>query len=161
MAWNKKGVSPLIATLLLIGFAIALGTVVMSWGRSYIEDRAEFVGNPEFSGCANVQLKLITVSGKLQACYDKKQIQFIVENSPYVSIKNLQVQVIGTNGVETLENILKEPLKRAHALKINMNYQNIGTPIKVKLIPIININNIELFCEETSLVIEDALHPCE
>ena len=30
---NKKGVSPLIATILLIAFAVALGAVVMSWGR--------------------------------------------------------------------------------------------------------------------------------
>ena len=29
---NKKGISPLIATVLLIGFAVALAAVVMTWG---------------------------------------------------------------------------------------------------------------------------------
>jgi FlaG/FlaF family flagellin (archaellin) len=30
----------LIATVLLIAFAVALGAVVMNWGRSYVEDTA-------------------------------------------------------------------------------------------------------------------------
>jgi flagellin-like protein len=34
---NKKGLSPLIATLLLVIFAIALGSIVMSWGKEYVE----------------------------------------------------------------------------------------------------------------------------
>lgn len=39
---NKKGVSPLIATVLLIAFAVALGAIVMNWGRSYVEDTQDF-----------------------------------------------------------------------------------------------------------------------
>ncbi|MFC1728027.1 archaellin/type IV pilin N-terminal domain-containing protein [Nanoarchaeota archaeon] len=34
---NKKALSPLVATLLLVVFAIALGSVVMSWGKAYVE----------------------------------------------------------------------------------------------------------------------------
>lgn len=34
---NKKALSPLVATLLLVIFAIALGSVVMSWGKEYVE----------------------------------------------------------------------------------------------------------------------------
>ena len=39
---NKKGVSPLIATVLLIAFAVALGAIVMNWGRGYVEDTQDF-----------------------------------------------------------------------------------------------------------------------
>ena len=42
---NKKGVSPLIATVLLIAFAIALGTVIMNWGRG------ELYSTPVYDGC--------------------------------------------------------------------------------------------------------------
>lgn len=31
MRMNKRGISPLIATILLVAFAVALGAVVMSW----------------------------------------------------------------------------------------------------------------------------------
>ena len=32
----KKAVSPLIATVLLIAFAVALGAIVMNWGESFV-----------------------------------------------------------------------------------------------------------------------------
>ncbi len=35
---NKKALSPLIATLLLVIFAIVVGAVTMSWGKNYVED---------------------------------------------------------------------------------------------------------------------------
>ncbi|MBW2974327.1 hypothetical protein KY366_01285 [Candidatus Woesearchaeota archaeon] len=34
---NKKALSPLIATLLLVVFALVIGTITMNWGRLYIE----------------------------------------------------------------------------------------------------------------------------
>ncbi len=33
---NKKAVSPLIATVLLIAFTVALGAIVMNWGESFV-----------------------------------------------------------------------------------------------------------------------------
>lgn len=35
---NKKGISPLIATVLLIGFTVALVFVVTTWGSGYLKD---------------------------------------------------------------------------------------------------------------------------
>ena len=37
---TQKGVSPLVATVLLIGFVIAVIVLVMLWGKNYIEERA-------------------------------------------------------------------------------------------------------------------------
>ncbi|MEM4245399.1 MAG: archaellin/type IV pilin N-terminal domain-containing protein [Candidatus Nanoarchaeia archaeon] len=36
----KRGISPLIATVLLIGFVIALLLLIMLWGKNYIEELA-------------------------------------------------------------------------------------------------------------------------
>lgn len=41
---NKKGISPLIATVLLIGFAVALAAVVMTWGLDFIRSTTDNVG---------------------------------------------------------------------------------------------------------------------
>lgn len=38
---NKKGVSPLVATLLLVAFALVVGAVTMTWGKNYIEKAQE------------------------------------------------------------------------------------------------------------------------
>lgn len=35
---NKRGISPLIATVLIIGFTVALAAVIMVWGQGFIKD---------------------------------------------------------------------------------------------------------------------------
>jgi len=34
---GKKALSPLVATLLLLAFALVIGTATMNWGKSYVE----------------------------------------------------------------------------------------------------------------------------
>ncbi len=34
---SRKAISPLVATIILLAFAVALGSVVMSWGKGLIE----------------------------------------------------------------------------------------------------------------------------
>lgn len=41
MASNKKGISPLIATVLIIGFTVALAAVIMVWGQGFIKGMQE------------------------------------------------------------------------------------------------------------------------
>ena len=38
---GKRGLSPLIATVLLVAFSIALGSVIMSWGKNLVETNAD------------------------------------------------------------------------------------------------------------------------
>jgi flagellin-like protein len=40
----KRGISPLVATVLLIGFVIVLLIIIMLWGRGYIEEIKEKEG---------------------------------------------------------------------------------------------------------------------
>ncbi|MDD5178623.1 MAG: hypothetical protein PHT54_05095 [Candidatus Nanoarchaeia archaeon] len=55
MRLNKKGISPLIATVLIIGFTVALAAVIMTWGQKFTKDIQE--QTEETSGsqitCAN------------------------------------------------------------------------------------------------------------
>jgi hypothetical protein len=34
---NKKALSPLVATILLVIFSLAIGTITMNWGKNYVE----------------------------------------------------------------------------------------------------------------------------
>ncbi len=34
---NKRGISPLVATLLLVAFSLLIGAITMTWGKSYVE----------------------------------------------------------------------------------------------------------------------------
>lgn len=44
---NKKALSPLVATILLVVFALVIGTITMSWGKAYVEKAEE---KPEEEG---------------------------------------------------------------------------------------------------------------
>ena len=44
---SKKGISPLIATVLLIGFTIVLAALVMRWGGQFVQ------GTTQSTGCAS------------------------------------------------------------------------------------------------------------
>ncbi len=60
MNMNKKGVSPLIATVLIIGFTIALAALIMTWGTSFIKKTQQDVetGAEAQLQCARVDLEI-------------------------------------------------------------------------------------------------------
>ena len=39
--FNKRGISPLIATVLIIGFTVALAAVVMTWGTGFVRSTTD------------------------------------------------------------------------------------------------------------------------
>jgi flagellin-like protein len=55
---NKRGISPLLATVLLIAFAIALGALVLNYGENFVmETSAEpMVGAECPYGCQPVEM---------------------------------------------------------------------------------------------------------
>ena len=58
---NKKGISEQIATVLLIGFVIALLVFVILWGRNYIQEKAEKQGKlaEKQLECENIQFEVV------------------------------------------------------------------------------------------------------
>lgn len=96
---NKKGVSPLIATVLLIAFAVALGAVVMNWGR-----------NIEFSKpidkCVGVEIKVREVNN-YNVCYsilgDNAFINFVIDNTGKQDLSGLSLWVAGEKGTKLFE----------------------------------------------------------
>jgi len=58
---NKKGISEQIATVLLIGFVIALLAFVILWGKNYIQEKAEKQGKlaEKQLECENIQFEVV------------------------------------------------------------------------------------------------------
>ena len=149
MSWNKRGVTPLILTFLLISFAVAVGVVVMNLGRAQVEEAAE---------CAvNVNLHFAAVSGENQLCYDSanRRLSFTVENGVNIKVEGLIVNLIGTEKAETFE------LNEAKMIKAGTYVANIpfdrttGGEIKqLKITPKIKPLEEEIICQEQALVLE-------
>jgi len=63
MTHNKRGISPLIATVLLIGFTVALAAVLMTWGLDYIRSTTKQVGSQteEYLRCTDLAFEITNV----------------------------------------------------------------------------------------------------
>lgn len=104
---SKKGVSPLIATILLIAFAVALGSVVMNWGLNLNLGKST-------DKCRNVEIRLRNID-VAEACYGgfgpNGYINFIIDNTGSVDISGLAIWIVGDKGTSLfdLDNI---PIKK-------------------------------------------------
>jgi uncharacterized membrane protein len=81
---EKKGMSPLMSTILLLVISILIGIAVMTWGRSYVEQAAVNVAsaNP-------VQKEIpVTVLQDLQGRLDRGEIT----QEQYSKIKEVLIQ---------------------------------------------------------------------
>ena len=154
---GRKGISPLVATVLLVAFSVALGALVMSWGQDYIEEKAEFVkGMHEVkSGCDLAQLNIIKIGGVPQICINDNKIQVWFDNGPDIPINGVHARVVGTTGVSVQENILKAVLPKENAVKASFFVEPIGKIRQVKFTPKVFLIDKDYFCSEQAITVEN------
>jgi hypothetical protein len=93
---NKKGVSPLVSTLILLVFATGLGAVVMSWGSSY--ERIEI--NEE---CKKTTLEIIEIQGLAHACLKEGNIYYTLQNTGENNINEYRITLLGSNQIQNID----------------------------------------------------------
>ena len=147
---NKRGIAPLLATVLLIVLAVGLGVVVMNFGRAQIETSAR---------CAvNVGLEIVELNLEQQLCFDKfeNNIFFIAENGPNVDLTGLRMRVIGEEAV-LVRDLEGSAIAKAGTLLKNVNYDyaTYGDAKQFKLTPKVRLYNEEVICSEQSVVVEN------
>ncbi|MBI4150274.1 hypothetical protein HY488_02625 [Candidatus Woesearchaeota archaeon] len=107
---SKRALSPLIATVMLIAFAVALGAVVMNWGKGYIEESGVLPegeielapATPPAAPCEQaIQLQVLTIAGRQDICFDTATnvLNYRFENNGQVAIEGGKMQVIGATDV--------------------------------------------------------------
>lgn len=150
---NKRGISPLAATVLLIAFSVSLGAVVMSWGETYVEQKAEFVqGVREVqSGCDAATISVVSINGVPQICHTGTVFEAIVDNGPTVDLYDLHARVVGSDGIYNKESTLEAPVAKNDAAKIRFAYNNVGTVRSLKLTPKIMSGDKVIFCTKAAV----------
>ncbi len=142
---NKKGISPLISTLLLIFFAIALGLVVMSWGKtSQIQEQP--------ASCEDLSLSLVSLPDMPDACYKDGNLRYTIENSGYASVDGLKVFIL-SDEIERVEQ--DKFIMPADMEIIDTSYSSQSQIIKLKITPWIRTNGEKEFCSKKGVEIEN------
>ena len=154
---DRRAITPLVATILLVAFSVGLGALVMSWGEEYIEAKAEFVqGTAEVkSGCDAAKIDIIKIGGQSQICVAPEGIQLWIDNGPDIDLYNIHARMVGQNGVDVREEILTEPLLKANAAKTFVPYNRaIGPILQLKLTPKIWTGKEVVICSQSSVTVE-------
>lgn len=152
---NKKGVSPLLATFMLIIVAIGLGVVVMNFGRAQIEVAAQ---------CAvNIGLQVVQLNDKPQVCFDraKSQLFFIVENGRQIPVESIKLRIIGEKQVLN-EPVAESSIERLGTLLKNYPYDlaAYGEIRQVRFTPEVTLYDEKIVCTEQAIAVED-IRDCE
>jgi len=106
MQLYKKGVSPLIATVLLISFAVALGSVILNWGQVPVSTEDDM--------CTGLQIS-VEKKNDVELCYFTEggatQLRFTIENIGSKNLDGLGVWIVGQKGTKfvDLDDLVVEP----------------------------------------------------
>lgn len=158
---SKRGVSPLIATVLLIAFSVALGAVVMNWGKGFITDQTEYVDAKtqiQLSCSIDVIIDFLEISDSKQVCYNSSEgaVYFTIDNQGASNVSGISIQVINSNkdtfGNESIYNLVSGAAQR-----YRINDTNMGVAEYVALTPMITTpgTTTRQVCTNNKIILED------
>lgn len=152
---EKTTISPLMATVLLIAFSVALGAVVMKWGETYIEENAEFVRGVRevVTSCDSASFSLVQSEGQPKICQQNGKLLVWFDNGPHVELSNIMARVLGEKNV-AVQYVLESPLQKSGAAKTEIGLEKTGKATQVKFTPEITINGDAVQCTEKAVVVE-------
>lgn len=148
---NKKGITPLNATILLVVISILLGTVVMSiMEKQFPEINFSNTGEQEVKKtCDLVDVKITKFQDQELICLRENYLDIILENNANIDVDDFQTTIIGEKETQNF-NSLKLALSQETSGRIKIPYdQKIGKIIKIKITP--KIENNKITCTQKTI----------
>lgn len=155
---GKRALSPLIATILLIAFAVALGSVLINLGTNIDLARDK---------CKSVEIKLRNI-GNNEVCYRNEgtngYINFILDNNGKKVVNGVSIIIRGdkTSSIYDLNdlNIPEKSLYDKKNQEVTYDNSRIGIVKEVEFQPKIKIENQLETCGKKS-VVSEKVGPCQ
>jgi len=148
---QKKGVSPLIATILLVAFTITIAAMLMTWGRSLLEK--------QILGAESAQARIDCIENVevdvRSACYKDNKVDIVIENKRNYKIDSFLIRLVGKNSVAVRPS-LAGALGPYEAKTISAVYDPIitGEIEEAVMIPKIKIKDIVTVCQSNTIPIK-------
>lgn len=130
---NKVGLSPVIATVLLVAMVIAIGLIVFLWMRGSVKEVIYKFGDK------NVELACADVSFDVEYYSDADSL-YVVNNGD-VPIKDFKVQLT-KSGIKTTFNLNEAGsdfagISSGNGAEVDVSGKNIGDADEILVIPIL------------------------
>lgn len=168
---NKKGLSPLIAAVLLIVVVVGIGAVVTGIVRNYVTENKQVITekSSDMKCGVEVAINIPTVGDELRICNGTgpapgtPNITFTMENSGSATIDELQVKFFGTGGFSAQDTVFTDTgygvFESGDTREISVTYDisNIGDLQQVKLVPRVKVvgRSEKAYCTDAALSFTD------
>jgi flagellin-like protein len=139
---DRHGISPLVATVLLIAFAVSLGAVVMNWTSA----TGVSVNSGEI--CREVSLRILDKDGGKDICFERSSnlIIFNIENGAK-KIDGVRLSTLGSTS-DTSDIQIEISPGIIQNFKVPYDPIRLGELSKAKIIPFIGEKE-KAFCTNT------------
>ena len=141
---SKRGLSPLIATVLLIAFAVSMGAMIMNWSTSI----GEAEGPPDCSGINLILNPAI--------CYTGNAIRLGLKNDG-VLVSDLSLKVVD-DAQENEINLKNSRLRRGESLNVDLPYLQAGNTY-VAVTPSVLVKDESVPCDGPAIEV-NSLQKC-
>ena len=141
----KRGISPLISSVLMIAFVIALFVLITSFvqrtSETAIEGTEGQVSGAVECGAINLDIDYACVNSLDHAATPVDKIKLDIDNGPEVFIKSLKIRVIGDIGSETINHVPAggdvAPFDRiiSRDLDVPVSGATVGDVTRIEVIP--------------------------
>ncbi|MBU0929904.1 MAG: hypothetical protein KJ623_02435 [Nanoarchaeota archaeon] len=139
---NKRGISPLIATVLIIGFTIIIAVVVMTWGLDIYNNYKEKTTEE-----SSVALKCSNLDFSIrEACIFGDNVDVSLENTGQEDISGFLYRVKSDAGLDVNEDSNKLGLYSRSLLNLPFKVLELGQPNEIEIYPKVNIDGNDFIC---------------
>lgn len=129
---NKKGLSPIIATAMLITLTLVLASIVFLWARGFISEQVQKFGQPIERQCDNIEWE---VSVRLSSPANAKF--FEVSNYGNIAISSINIKKVFGRNEETENYKLELGKGKADTITIDTIMTNGENAEKVIFYPVL------------------------
>ncbi len=138
---GRKAMSPLIATLLLIAFAVALGAMIMNWSSSLVA-----------GGAKETKCKALSLEQRIPICYSEGKLVVNVQNNGEEEINSLVLRISTPDSEQDikLKNSYVAPGKAFSAKVTAARPEN----FKLSVLANVRVGEDEELCDQPLLTFE-------
>ncbi|MFH1064091.1 MAG: hypothetical protein V1729_03355 [Candidatus Woesearchaeota archaeon] len=171
---SKKGLSPLIAAVLLIVVVVGIGAVVTGIVRNYVTENKQIITEKasDMKCGVEVGINIPTVLDEVRLCKASDSIKFTMENTGSTTIDDLQVKFFGTGGfgsndtVGTMTTLFgADGMNAGETIEFNVSFssaalgQDIVNIQQIKIVPRVKVvgRSEKAYCTDAGLSYSDMI----
>ncbi len=152
LAKSKRGISPLIATVLLIAFSVALGTMIMNWSHDVLNPP----GDDYSCDAINVGIRLSEGMPIICILRDISTIKVVLENQGEMPFDFIDYSVIDTNTPDLFDGRITEGIEVGRLTNEEISYTlQDDSSLQISFVPGFKTSEGERICTEKKIVYDN------